>query len=33
MSGRYGLGRLVDSKEFNNLQHKLENLYENYNVS
>jgi len=31
MSGRYGLGRLVDSKEFNNLQHKLENLYENYN--
>lgn len=33
MSGRYGIGRLVESKEFNNLQNKLENLYESYNTN
>ena len=32
MSGRYGIGRLVESKDFANLQNKLENLYDTYNV-
>ena len=33
MSGRYSVGRIADSKEFPELQKKVENLYENYNVS
>jgi hypothetical protein len=33
MAGRYGIGRLVENKEFTNLQSKLENLYESYNVN
>lgn len=31
MAGRYGIGRLVENKEFTNLQSKLESLYESYN--
>ena len=33
MAGRYGIGRLVENKEFSNLQSKLDNLYDSYNVS
>lgn len=33
MAARYGLGRLAGSNEFPTLQRKLENLYDNYNVS
>lgn len=30
---RYGIGRLMDSQEIPYMQRKLENLYDNYNVS
>jgi hypothetical protein len=33
MAGRYSIGRIADSKEFPELQRKVENLYETYNVS
>lgn len=33
MSGRYGIGRIVDSCEFPRLQSKLENLYDCYNYN
>jgi len=33
MAARYGIGSLANSNEFPRLQRKLENLYDNYNVS
>ena len=33
MAGRYGLSRLVENKDFSNLQNKLDNLYETYEVT
>ncbi len=32
MAGRYGLTRLVENKDFSNLQNKLDNLYDSYEV-
>ena len=33
MAGRYSIGRIADSKEFPELQKKVESLYESYDVS
>jgi hypothetical protein len=33
MAARFGIGSLANSNEFPRLQRKLENLYDNYNVS
>lgn len=33
MSARYGIGRVANSNEFGRLQRKVEDLYDNYNVS